>query len=583
MPDKIKGWVEPIAFYQKEADDVGDFPESPTLLLPVTYDTLPFLRGAGAFWMEQSVWQGTQEEIDAAIETMARQLGATAIMPEWVEEIQFRITEAGSLEARARINDVWGEWLDIGPVVGPEGPEGPEGPQGWVHVGFYLLGMQETEDPAVAELTRQWYCRDGAEVNTFTPEGPLEVIGTIALNPGPQGEQGEQGYPGPYYEITATNPVPNVAYFWRQLKIWDGTEYVDYGANSQFGGVIAPQGEQGEQGEPGPPGATGPEGPEGPQGPEGPAGTGIVTGLTRPVADADEFKRLSWLARQLVDKKIDSQLWHWRKIDWLLDGLAFATTIKEQDIGDPGSLVLDGFIDWAATETGRTDAAELLYCSLIPYRYLDDVSLATFYSQYGDYDWSFDYLAGNYEEMVRNWVANLIHPDYIRFRLDAGMIYHEYEYNPLFDYTSLPCTPTIGGWSKTYNLNVAASPWYEPSGFDWGQWVDGVGWQAALSGGVYWAGIFLDIPSGTSITYVETLISNLGGFDGGTDWGMYVAMNGVLGRTEPSQTGALVTTTQNVSYNGPGQLLVALQRMTPYNSTVPAIVRVSISGNGTPM
>lgn len=504
MPNRIPGWIAPIGFFQKPAGFLGGF-NPPFLFLPVTHETLPFLRGAGAHWMEPKVWEGTEEEIAIALETMARQLGADAIMPEWVEAVEFRIVEeTGMLEYRYSINGVWSEWLNLGDVTGEpgapgeQGPQGEPGPQGWVHVGFYLMGMQNTENPAIAEITRQWYCRDGAESNTFYPEGPLEVIGTIQLNPGPQGEQGQTG---DMYVITSSNPVPNVAYFFRERVDYLGNSYNLPGEPQQFGGIIAPEGPPGPQGEQGPPGQ---QGEQGPPGPPGPAGAGASSQVVWPVSVSDEFTRLSFLARQLSERKIEQQLFHWIGASVFLDTIATLVTIKDQIIPGPGGPIATGFIEWANSEPGRNEAAELLYCSLIPYRDFSDASLSAFYNTYGNYDWSLDYLNGDYAEMVRNWVANWIHPDYAMARWDMGIILANYYYDPAFDYTSLPCTPVIGNVQTVYDFTEAWYGWEptDPAEPTAARYADGLG-RATYP--TFDAHIVFDRP--VEVTHIEFLWS----------------------------------------------------------------------------
>jgi hypothetical protein len=583
MPERIKGWVEPIAFYTKDATETGVFPDTPVLMLPVTYDTLPFLRGAGAFWMERNVWNGTELEIDSAIETMARQLGATALAPNWVEDTEFRINELGELEFRLLIDGVWSEWEVIGNVEGPAGPTGPEGPQGpagddgWVHVGFYMITAQQPI-PNELHLYRQWYCRESATTNEFIPEGDNILFSVIELPEGPQGETGATGSPGAYFAITSTNPVPNVAYFWRQLMVWDGTEYVPYGENAQFGGVTAPEGPQGETGPQGPTGATGPQGETGPQGPAGEAFSGMV----EPFEFQDnEFQRLSFLARQLTEKKIEQQIFHWAKIAQFFDLLSFAAAYKDNVYESPGDIITSGFLDWANSEVGRNEAAEYFYCAFMPYRYMDDASLAAFHAAYGSTDWSIQYANGDYAEMVTNWVANRLHPDYNAARYDMGIILGQYYYDPNFDYTSLPCTPYLGTWQRVYDFRIDQQGW-SVNFASYGEYVAGEGWKGHYrtpSGGAgYYTLVDLNPSGTTTITYAEFYIATLNSFGSYTSRGAYMGNHTGNLFGPDYDTGSLVVHTWSGTSTS-NRFFVQLNQVTDANSR---IVRVNLAGTGTP-
>lgn len=597
MPTPIDGWREPIAFYKRLPVELGEF-VPPFLYLPVTHKTLPFLRGAGAGWMNENAWEGTQEEIDGALQAMALQLGADALEAtvSGIEQVEIDIVD-GELLYRVMINGVWGDWQSAGIVpAGEQGPpgndgeQGPPGEDGWVHVGFYMPYLVNTPDPTKASLFLQWYCRVDATSNSFLPEGDPYYHSDIDLPIGPQGVPGDDGAPGPYFQITSSNPVPEVAYFFRQLMVWNGTEYEPFGEPAQFGGIIAPEGPQGPQGEAGPPGATGPEGPAGPA---GPAGSGLTGTVVWPASHTTEFTKLSFLARELVDQTLEKQLFHWTGAAVVLDALMSMVTIKDVVIPGPGGAISSGFISWAQSEVGRTEAAELLYCSLIPYRDMSDFSLAAFRDAYGNYDWSLDYFAGNYAEMTRNWVANWMHPDYAKARWDMGIILGGYYYDEDFDYSSLPCTPDIGEWSRSYDLTVDDHGWRKRPlwggyGDVFGEWVDGKGFVGKYrpAGGDFgtdgWHGACeILIPSGCTVThitaYVTSCYHNSNQYRGRF---FYHQGENIFSSSLAMTEGDIVGHSFNFPFSPSGYMGYMFQYGDNENM---AIARIDVSGNGTPL
>ena len=129
------------------------------------------------------------------------------------------------------------DFVNQGPIQGPQGPEGPQGPQG-VQGLTGATGPQGTQGP------------QGLQGKTG-PQGPQG-------DTGPQGPAGKDGAPG------ATGP--------------QGPQGVQ-----GLTGATGPQGTQGPQGLQG---KTGPQGPQGDTGPQGPAGKDGAPGATGPQGPA---------------------------------------------------------------------------------------------------------------------------------------------------------------------------------------------------------------------------------------------------------------------------------------------------------
>jgi hypothetical protein len=140
---------------------------------------------------------------------------------------------------------VWdgAQWIDMGPLQGPQGPQGPQGAPGTQGV----QGLAGAQGATGA---------DGAQgpIGPVGPQGPKGEIGPQ----GQKGDSGPQGLPG------ADSSVP--------------------GPQGPAGaqGMAGPQGPKGDPGEQGIPGATGATGPQGPQGPQGAQGATGAAGATGP-------------------------------------------------------------------------------------------------------------------------------------------------------------------------------------------------------------------------------------------------------------------------------------------------------------
>lgn len=165
------------------------------------------------------------------------------------------------------------EDLATGKYNGERGPIGPAGPQGPV-----------------------------GETGPVGPEGPQGITGPAGPQ-GIQGIQGPQGEPGTGFVIKGTVPntgsLPSNAGIgdaWGvganapyDIYIFDGSEWVNYGAIQGPQGETGPQGPQGVEGPQGPQGNIGPQGPQGIQGPVGPQGKGfVITGTVTSVEDLPE-------------------------------------------------------------------------------------------------------------------------------------------------------------------------------------------------------------------------------------------------------------------------------------------------------
>ena len=136
------------------------------------------------------------------------------------------------------------DFVNQGPIQGPQGPEGPQGPQG-VQGLTGATGPQGTQGP-------QGVKGDTGATGATGPTGPQG-------EQGPQGLQGETGPQGPKGDTGPQGPAGK-----------DGAP-----------GATGPQGPQGVKGDTGdtgpqgPQGAQGPDGATGPQGPQGIRGLGV--------------------------------------------------------------------------------------------------------------------------------------------------------------------------------------------------------------------------------------------------------------------------------------------------------------------
>lgn len=422
---------------------------------------------------------------------------------------------------------------------------------GWVHVGFYLPYMVDNEDGTMS-LWRQWYCRDSAQENLFVPEGDPQHAGDVSLPVGP---------PGGYYLITSTNPAAHVAYFWREYYAYNPAtqEYEASGVVEQIGGVVAPQGPQGIQGEKGdyyllladnPPesnnivrlyrqrhsGVTNlpiddPEqigeavAVQGPPGPVGPPGQSGGTSNWQPNEDylnSTEWQRLSWIARKETEYVAASIEKVVRGADAALGmglgviaasgafwGFAIAGPVGGLvgAITGIGVSLLGSFasgVSVLATEPYRTEEdiqvmAQELYCSLIPYRDFSEASLESWISQHETDDPKTLVLAGEHSQALQALLAQ--HWREIGFNSvyeEVAVILSRYEYDPYFDYTSLPCTPVIGDDQKIYDFTIDEQGWtVQPGGQ--GQYLPGIAWGSTNYNGA-WNYITLQVDWGQPYT-----------------------------------------------------------------------------------
>ncbi|NWO04224.1 MAG: collagen-like protein [Alteromonadaceae bacterium] len=135
---------------------------------------------------------------------------------------------------------VWSgtEWVDVGPIRGPQGEKGEQGPQGEQGIPGTPGAKGDKGDPG----------EDGAQ----GPEGPQGIPGERGPkgDPGDEGPEGPQGKPGPKGDRGEQG-----------LPGQPGTN-----------GVDGLQGPKGDKGDPGPQGEQGPQGERGPQGIQGATG-----------------------------------------------------------------------------------------------------------------------------------------------------------------------------------------------------------------------------------------------------------------------------------------------------------------------
>ena len=134
------------------------------------------------------------------------------------------------------------DFVNQGPIQGPQGPEGPQGPQG-VQGLTGATGPQGTQGP-------QGIKGDTGATGATGPTGPQG-------EQGPQGLQGETGPQGPKGDTGPQGPAGK-----------DGAP-----------GATGPQGPQGVKGDTGDTGPQGPKGAQGPAGATGPQGPQGIRGL----------------------------------------------------------------------------------------------------------------------------------------------------------------------------------------------------------------------------------------------------------------------------------------------------------------
>ncbi len=470
---------------------------------------------------------------------------------------------------------------------------------GWVHVGFYLPSVVDNGD-GTATFWRQWYCRESAESNVFNAEGAPESMGTVNLPIGPRGPVGG------HYLITSTNPQPNIAYFFRRYAEWNEVaEEWDYSETiEQFGGIEAPPGPQGETGDfyellaenpigqndtvvlyrqrrdgtteaiVGQPeqigSAVAVQGPVGPQGPQGPAG-GIQGGsVSWAVFDATEFQKLSWLARKLTEMMAAQVEAVARSVSMGLNlsgngfsliGLA-AGLIVASPIGAALAVTGAGIASIFAsladvdvqlhlepfrTEAGIDAIAKELYCSLIPYRYLDQASIDAWIAANATGDQLSLILNDQQAEATRVLLAKSWQTwTYDQIVSVIVSILLQYEYNPAFDYTSLPCTPDLGGGQTVYDFEIDAQGWAVRAPFPEGEYVAGQGWRGQTNSfypNNRTVHVWINFPELKTITHVEVLATDVDFIDGEGNSSFRIYMGDwqqVLGGAGHKPEGALV-------------------------------------------
>jgi Collagen triple helix repeat (20 copies) len=163
------------------------------------------------------------------------------------------------------------QWVDIGPIQGPQGATGPTGAQGPIGP----AGVAGPTGPAGATGPQG----DTGPQGVAGPQGIQGATGPQGPA-GPQGEQGLQGPQGPAGATGSTGPEGPQGLTGPQ---GDAGPQGPTGATGSTGatgpaGATGPQGIQGPQGVQGPTGSTGPAGATGETGPQGPAGPGVPTG-----------------------------------------------------------------------------------------------------------------------------------------------------------------------------------------------------------------------------------------------------------------------------------------------------------------
>lgn len=599
MPELIKGWRNPIAYETKQAALISDWQDKYCLLW-VPRGFVPFVRGAVALWGQENIWEGSQAEIDNALQVVI-EFTAQPGVTEVIMDVELRVSGDGlSVEYRwLNLEGEWSEWLLAGPLLpGPQGEQGERffiygdreapnsymtlysqrqeidnlgewqnigepveiGPifDGWVQVGFYLPTIVDNGNGTIS-FYRQYHCRVSAQSNTFLPSGEPELIGSAELPPGPRGPVGG------HYLITSDNPQSNVAIFYRRYVVWnEDTEEWDYqGEYEEFGGIIAPPGPQGLKGDyyvvtaDNPPGmadtvvlyrqlhsgttglaigdieeigsAVAVQGPPGEQGIQGPPGS--ITGWTpsEEWLTVTEWQRLSWYAYRLMAWATEVIV---RQIQYeqigvtgalvgahaaaALVGFAvagppgaaagFILSVGVDIIGVIGAVAAQSWLDQLQLENNRQAIAQGLYCSLIPARYLDVASLQAWVDNHVGAD-PIALLNNNdglgcVEMAIANHWQEI---GMVNAQKELTMILLEYHYDAAIDYTSLPCTPNIGGSQEVFDFTISNQGWQLFTAYgSFGEYVQGVGWIGTYRGGEGdVVGIWRNEP--VSVTYVEVL------------------------------------------------------------------------------
>lgn len=101
-------WFYRVPLYQvrKSALDIGSWPVSNALFLPVTHGTLPFIRGLLSVAADDYFLEGTEPEKEAAIQTLLEQASEPALTTEQICEVvspwgaEFRTLDGVLLEER---------------------------------------------------------------------------------------------------------------------------------------------------------------------------------------------------------------------------------------------------------------------------------------------------------------------------------------------------------------------------------------------------------------------------------------------------------------------------------------------------
>lgn len=187
--------------------------------------------------------------------------------------------------------DVWvwvgSQWVNGGPIRGPQGPAGATGPQGDPGP----AGPAGPEGPAGAQGVQGATGPAGATGPQGEP-GPAGPAGPA----GPEGSPGPAGPPGEGLRIlgavanegelpSSEQEVGDAYLIEGDLYVWTGSAWQNTGTVRGPEGPQGPAGETGPQGpagETGPTGATGPQGPAGETGPQGPQGIQGIQGETGP-------------------------------------------------------------------------------------------------------------------------------------------------------------------------------------------------------------------------------------------------------------------------------------------------------------
>jgi microcystin-dependent protein len=101
--------------------------DSPTVNVCINSGWATFVDGALQPLLDPHMWNGTESEVDAAIQSVQELLIKLAQIKDcsMCSGVEFQIV-GGVLQERCD----GGEWIDVGNVVGPQGPQGDTGAQG---------------------------------------------------------------------------------------------------------------------------------------------------------------------------------------------------------------------------------------------------------------------------------------------------------------------------------------------------------------------------------------------------------------------------------------------------------------------